>query len=207
MDFFYGHTSGNSARSAMALYETGADFNARLLDVKAGANKTPEYLAVNPMGKIPGFTDGALHLWESNAINWYLAEKYPQARLLPETPAGRADVHRWIFFQVGHISPAAAPLFRGLHPRVAAYWGFKPDEPAIEQGKKELTRFLPVLEQQLKAREYLAGAFSVADIAYVPHLTLLAEMGYALPPATAAWLAKLQARPSWQKAKQLVTAP
>src|SRR5947207_2221710 len=115
MDLYYGRMSGNSARAFFGLTEIGVSFRPHVLDARGGENKSPEYLAVNPMGKIPSLTDGDFKLWESNAINWYAAEKFPEKRLVPSTPEGRADVHRWLFFQSAHVSPACIPVFRATN--------------------------------------------------------------------------------------------
>src|SRR5207253_5012395 len=85
MDFYYGRMSGNSSRAALGLAETRVAYQPHVLDTHRGENRAAAYLAVNPMGKIPALVDGELILWESNAINWYLAEKFPQARLLPQS--------------------------------------------------------------------------------------------------------------------------
>src|SRR5438132_322580 len=148
MDLYFGRMSGNSARAFFGLTETGIPFRQHILDAKGGENQSPAYLAVNPMGKIPSLTDGEFKLWESNAINWYAAEKFPQARLLPDSLEGRADVHRWLFFQSAHVSPACIPVFRAITPRVLAFWGGSAPAPqAVESARKELSRFLPVLEE------------------------------------------------------------
>src|SRR3989442_5645975 len=162
MDFYYGAMSGNSARVAFGLAEAGAKCQPRLLDTRKGENRSPEYLAVNPMGKIPSLVDGALKLWESNAINWYVAEKFPAARLLPSSIEGRAEVHRWLFFQTAHFSPPAVTVFRATHPRVKAFWGGEPEEAAVAAARKELARFLPVLERRLSACDMLAGVRSLS---------------------------------------------
>ncbi len=95
MDFYYGRVSGNSARVAFALNEAGLTYTSHLLDTSSGQNRSAEYLSVNPMGKIPSLVDGSFKLWESNAINWYVAEKFPDARLLPrKSLEGRASVQR-----------------------------------------------------------------------------------------------------------------
>src|SRR5919206_5170440 len=99
MDFYFGRMSGNSARAAFGLVEAGASFEPHLLDIARGDNKAAAYLAVNPMGKIPALVDGELRLWESNAINWYVAEKFPSAGLVPASAEARASVLRWLFFQ------------------------------------------------------------------------------------------------------------
>jgi glutathione S-transferase len=206
MDFYYGRMSGNSARAALGLEEAGAAYQPHLLDVGRSDNRTPAYLAVNPMGKIPGLVDGDLRLWESNAINWYVAEKLPQSRLLPASVEGRASVQRWLFFQAAHVSPACIPVFRATNQRVQEFWKTKGDPQAAEAGRKELARYLPVLEAALAEGEWLAGGFSLADIAYVPHLALIEEGGFDLAPypRTRAWLERLQSRPAWRKVQEMI---
>jgi glutathione S-transferase len=110
-------------------------------------------MVLNPMGKVPALLDGATALWESNAINWYLAEGHPEARLLPTTPAGRASVQRWLFFQAAHVSPAATAVNRELSARHRRYWRLQPDPRAAEVGQQELSRYLPVLESALAGRD------------------------------------------------------
>lgn len=206
MDLFYGAFSGNSSRAIFGLEESGLAYNARAIDARGGENKSAAYLAVNPMGKIPALTDGALRLWESNAINWYAAEKAPHARLIPSSLAGRASMQRWLFFQAQHVTPASIQLFRATNSRMQAFWQFKPDLQAAEQGRKELARYLPVLDQALADRDWLERDFSLADIAYAPHLWLIAEGGFDFTPypAVRAWLDRLLARPAWRKTEELV---
>ncbi len=209
MDFYYGRFSGNSARAAFGLEEIGAPYRPRLLDVKGGENRGPAYLGINPMGKIPALVDGDLRLWESNAINWYAAEKFPRAGLLPGTPEGRASVHRWLFFQSAHVTPACVPVFRATNDRVKAYWKAEVDPQALEAGRKELARYLPVLEEALEGRVWLERDLSLADIAYAPHLLLVAEGGFdfAPYPRVRSWLDRLRERPAWQKVQQMIFGP
>ncbi len=206
MDFYFGRMSGNSARAAFGLTEAGAPFRPRLLDTRKGENRSPDYLAVNPMGKIPALVEGALRLWESNAINWYAAERFPGARLLPGSIEGRARVQRWLFFQAAHVSPACIPVFRATNARVQAFWQTTGDPQSAEAGRKELARYLPVLEAALADRDWLEGEFSLADVAYAPHLALTAEGGFDLAPwpRVRGWLDRLTARPAWRKSAELV---
>lgn len=206
MDFYFGRMSGNSARAAFGLTEAGAPFQAHLLDTRSGENRSAAYLAVNPMGKIPALVDGALKLWESNAINWYAAERFPKAHLLPASTEGRARVQRWLFFQAAHVSPACVPVFRAANARVQAFWQTSGDAQAAEAARKELARYLPVLETALANRDWLESEFSLADIAYAPHLELIAEGGFDFSPypGVRAWLDRLLARPGWRKTAELV---
>ena len=204
MDFYYGRMSGNSARVAFALAEAHVEHTAKLVDTRAGANRAADYLAVNPMGKVPALVDDKLVLWESNAINLYLAETHP--RLLPPTRTGRARMHQWLFFQAAHVSPACITVFRGTNPRIQSFWGTSADAAAVDAARRELARFLPVLDEALAGDAWLAGAFSLADIAHAPHLHLAAESGFDLAPYPhlAGWLGRIRSRPSWQIAEQLI---
>lgn len=208
MDLYYGRNSGNSARAVFGLHEAGITFRPRLINPRAGENRSTDYLAINPMGKIPALIDGAFHLWESNAINWYAAEKHPEAKLLPGSIEGRAAVQRWLFFQSAHVSPACLQVFRTTNARMRVYWGNQPDALTAEAGLKELARYLPVLEAALEGRDWLETSFSLADVAYVPHLTFVAEGGFdfAVYPRIKAWLERLWARPAWRKTFELVVA-
>ncbi|HTO97692.1 MAG TPA: glutathione S-transferase family protein [Myxococcales bacterium] len=206
MELYFGSMSGNSARAAFGLLEAGVPFRQHRLDTRGGENRSPAYLAINPMGKIPALVDGSFQLWESNAINWYAAEKNPGARLLPPSLEGRARVQRWLFFQTGHVTPACVPVFRAGNARVQAFWQTKGDAQAAESGRKELSRYLPVLDAALAGKEWLEGDFSLADVAYAPHLALVAEGGFDLSawPRLRAWLDRLLARPAWRKAAEMV---
>lgn len=206
MDFYYGRISGNSARAAFGLIEAGATFQPRFVDTRGGENRLTDYLLINPMGKIPALVDGALNLWESNAINWYAAEKFPKASLLPSSPERRASVQRWLLFQTGHVTPACIAVFRATNARVQAFWQTTVDPHALEAGRKELARYLPVLESALANRNWLEGDFSLADIAYAPHLLMVGEGGFDFSPYPRVrdWLDRLQVRPAWKKSAEMI---
>src|SRR5688572_2818709 len=206
MDFHFGKNSGNSARVAFALYEARVPFTPHALHVPTGDSRSASYLALNPLGRVPALVDGTTALWESNAINWYIAERQPAAELLPATPAGRASVQRWLFFQAAHVSPASGPIHITLSTRHRSYWGRQPDAAAAEAGQRELARYLPVVDQALAGRDWLESRFSLADIAYAPHLAFLLEDGFdfSATPHLHGWLRRLLARPAWQQARALV---
>ena len=206
MDLYCGRMSGNSARAAFGLAEAGAGHQMKVLDTRKRENLDPAYLAINPMGKIPSLVDGDFKLWESNAINWYAAEKRPAARLVPDSIEGRASVHRWLFFQAAHVTPACITVFRNTNERVKAYWNPPLDPKALEAARKELARFLPVIESALGDREWLERAFSLADIAFTPHLALVAEGGFDFSPypRLRAWLTRLTDRPAWRQTWELL---
>ncbi|RYZ07801.1 MAG: glutathione S-transferase family protein [Myxococcales bacterium] len=203
VDFFFGRNSGNAARSALALYEAGVDFVPHALDLRKP--RGPEYLALNPLGKVPTLIDGEAQLWESNAINWYVAEKYAP-HLLPASAEGRAAVLRWAFFQASHVSPAATAVHRSINPAHVRYLGQHTNAQEAEQGRQELARFLPVLESALMHSDWLVQQYSLADIAYAPHLGFLVQYGFDFPntPRVKAWLERLRQRPAWLKTEALV---
>ncbi|MET0343107.1 MAG: glutathione S-transferase family protein [Polyangiales bacterium] len=204
VDFYFGKNSGNAARTALALFELEVPFEPHAIDLRKP--RDPAYLALNPNGKVPTLVDGATTLWESNAINWYLAEKNPGAGLLPATHEGRASVLRWAFFQTAHVSPAATAVHRSLNPAHVRYLKQHTDAQEAENGRKELARSLPVLESALAEADWLLGAYSLADIAFAPHLGFLVQHGFDFPgtPRVRAWLERIRARPAWQKAHALV---
>jgi glutathione S-transferase len=154
VDFYYGRVSGNSARAAFGLHEAGAHYTPHHVYTPSGENRSAPYMAINPVGKVPALTDGEVRLWESNAINWYAAEKHPESRLLPSSFPGRASVQRWLFFQTGHVSPACAHVFRATNTRMQKFWNLHGDVQSLEAGRKELARYLVVLEQALEGRDW-----------------------------------------------------
>jgi len=117
MELYFTHTSGNSGRCVFTLLESGIDWKQHRLDPHSGETRTAEYRAVNPMGKVPTLVHDKLVLWESNAINWFIAQKHPEAQLLPKSIEAQAAVQQWMFFQGAHqdIRHLASRVARSLH--------------------------------------------------------------------------------------------
>lgn len=161
--------------------------------------KDQHYLALNPSGKVPTLIDDdGFVLWESAAILLYLAEKGPQSALLPKSAAARAETTRWLFFAANHIQPWLSLLGqeRLLKPRQ----GKPSDDHLIALAERELARFLPILNAALSEREYLAAAFSVADIALGAGLEGCEARGVSLDGYShlVSWRERLRARPAWR---------
>jgi len=164
------------------------------------------YLAVNPMGKIPALVDGKLRLWESNAINWYVAEKLPQSRLLPPSIEGRASVQRWLFFQAAHVTPACIPVFPRHEPARA---GVLEDEgrSAGRRGRpQELARYLPVDRGRsgggrLARRRVLSRGHCLRP---APGADRRRRVRLRALPRVRAWLARLQSRPAWRRVAEMI---
>src|ERR1044072_1294622 len=145
------------SRSFTALWlmeETGQPYERVLTDISTGAQRTPEYLAINPMGKVPALQDGDATLAEAAAICAYVAERFPEAGLAP--PSGhpaRAKYLYWLFFAPGCIEPAMVQIATKMEMNsVAAGWG-------------EASRVFDVLDRALQQGPWLLGErFSAADI-------------------------------------------
>lgn len=198
MDLYTFPISPNGKRVRVAAAEIGAPLESKSLDFLKGEQRTPDYLALNPMGKAPTLTDGDFALWESGAIMCYLAQSKPNP-LWPDDARRRADTLRWMFFCSCHVDPYFTTLVveRFQKPRRNE----PTDEAQVAAADRWLKRFLPVLEAQLGKTEYVAGSFGLGDIVLGCSLELSPMLRYDLTPYPniGAWLARLQSRPTWYK--------
>ena len=197
------HSAGfspNGKRVRICAAELGVPLEQVTIDFTKGDNRAPEYVALNPMGKWPTLTDGPFALWESGAIMWYLARKEGSESLVPREPQAEADTLRWLFFCSCHIDPYFTALV--VERFIKARRGAAADEALAAEAERWLARFLPVLEQQLAAREYVTGRFGLADIALgcTVELAPLVKLDLAAYPNVRSWLSRLAARESWRKA-------
>ena len=190
----------NGRKISIMLEEIGLPYTLKPVDIGHGEQRTPEFLAVSPNGKIPGIVDhdaegGPLALFESGAILTYLADR--SGLLLAPSGAARYGALSWTCWQVGGLGPMLGQL--GYFSRQP-----EPNVAAIERYSTECGRLLHVLEDRLSAAPFLAGdAYSIADIAAYPWTAAaLSMLQQALPedaralPATAAWLETIGARPA-----------
>lgn len=175
--------------------ETGVPYERVLIDIHKGSQRTLEFLAVNPMGKVPALADGDATLAEAAAICAYVAERYPQARLAPEL----GDEHRakylyWLFFAPSCIEPAIAQIATKMElSSVAAGWG-------------DSQRVFDVLEAALEEGPWILGEkFSAADIAIGSGLNFAVRSFKMVParPAFDLYLDRCVARPAFQRAEEL----
>jgi glutathione S-transferase len=192
--------SSNCKKVRVCAAELGTPLELVNLNVAAGANKAPDYLALNPMGKVPTLVDGDFVLFESAAICAYLCSKVPGQTLWPQEPRAQAEVLRWLLWGSWHVLPWAGAIVieRVIRPRQ----GQPVNEAAVAYALAELDRFVPVLDARLAEQEFAAGAFSVADIALGCGIerVAVAKLDLAPWPRVAAWLQRLQARDSWKRA-------
>ncbi|MDE0717183.1 MAG: glutathione S-transferase N-terminal domain-containing protein [Rhodospirillaceae bacterium] len=163
----YTWSTSNGRKASIMLEELGADYTLHPIHIGKGDQFTPEYLAINPNGKIPAIVDsdgpgGApITVFESGAILIYLAEKF--GRFLPAEPVARMEVIQWLMFQMGGIGP----IFGQVHHFLRAA---KEKVPyGIERYGTEARRLYGVLDRRLDGRDHLAGdGYSIADIATWP---------------------------------------
>lgn len=189
--------SGNGRKVHMFLEEVGAQYQLSRLDLLKGEQKNPQYLKLNPNGKVPTLVDDRFVLWESNAILLYLAEKFPQAKLLPTGAQDRARVFQWLLFEQTTFRPPLSLLMRQTRFTLAD----RRDQKAIDQGWSEVRANMDILQSALSGRDYIGGTLSVADIAVLPYVYLAQDLGTDLSawPTVAAYYQRLSARPTWQK--------
>lgn len=157
----YGYRNGRTLRALWTLEEAGAPYEYVEVDVLRGEGKAGWFLQINPAGKVPVLVDGDLVLSESAAICLHIAERYPDARLLP--PPGtnaRSECFRWISFILTELD---APLWTIAKHRFALA-ADKRVPAVIETAKWEFGEAVALLAQGLGEREWLCGAFSVADV-------------------------------------------
>jgi glutathione S-transferase len=201
----YGSTnkkSFNTLKIRAALAEAGAKYEFVPVDLDKGENKTPEFLAINPHGKVPVLTDGEFALPESNAILWYVAETHPASGLVPPNDGSRAAIRarariaQWMDF-------AQTTLYAAY----ADWWNYALDakerNPALaEKALGRIHRGLGVMESVLATRPYIATPdFSVADLSNASMVFALKRRLPDDPLAKyerlRAWYDRLAARPSF----------
>lgn len=183
-------TSGNCHKVRMALDILGLPYEWREIDVMKGESRTPEFLAMNPNGKVPVLAiDGTTFLPESNAILWYLGEGTP---LVPASRLERAHALQWMFFEQYSHEPAIAVA------RFIRCFLKKNDDPRLPDLTKKGDAALGVMERHLATHDYFAGnALTVADLALFGYTHKAADGGFDLAryPAVSAWVARCYQHP------------
>lgn len=193
----------NGLKLKLFLEEATLPYRAIPVDIGKGEQHRPEFLKVSPNNKIPALVDhdppdrGApLSLFESGAMLLYLAEK--SGKFIPADVRGRAEVLQWLFWQVGGLGPMAGQNghFRVYAPTEIAY--------AIERYTKEVNRLYGVMNQRLADREFLAGSYSIADIACYPWIVPHQPQGQNLEdfPHLKRWFGVIAARPATMRTYQ-----
>ena len=191
----YGAPMGSSGRTRWMIEECGVPYEYEVVNLRDEATRAKYVAEVHPGGKIPYLIDGDVRLFESMAINYYLAERY-KPELVPSDPVERAKAYQWSFWALSNLQPEALTALRHtvmLPPE-------KRDPAQAEAGKKGCRRFLDQLEAEL-AGEYLVGdRFTIADLNCGSVVNFPLRMGIEGGPKTSAWIERLRARPAYQKA-------
>ena len=211
----YSLPTPNGVKVSIMLVETGLAYEPHTINIGADETWTPEFLALNPNGKIPAIIDPdgpggrPLGLWESGAILIYLAEK--TGRLLPADPALRYQTIQWVMWQMGAVGPMFGQL--GFFHKFAGreYEDKRPRERYVKESK----RLLGVLESRLKDRDWIMGdEYTIADIAtlgWVRNLVGFYDAGalveYAALEHVPAWLARGLERPAVQRGLEIPKRP
>ncbi len=194
----YGISASRAFRSIWAIEEVGIDYEHVPTSFRGDA-QAPEYLDINPNGRIPALVDGDLQLCESMAINLYLARKYG-GRLMPADAEGEAQANQWSVWAISEIEP--------LQMQIVVQKFFTPeeqrDEGVVARAEKALVRPLDVLDARLAHQTYLLGeSFSIADLNVAGVMDLLSMVEFNLDSWSNVqrWLAACRERPSYGKAK------
>ncbi len=192
--------SPNGKRVNICAAEVGATLDQVEVNFSKGDNRSPEYLAMNPMGKAPTLHDGEFVLWESAAILCYLAQTNADGKLWPKDPRAVADTLRWMFFGSCHLDPYFTTFMveRFIKPRRGA----QPDEERVRVAEEWVGRFVAILDGHLSTHEYVTRQFGLGDIVLGCTLELSPLVKYDLAPYpnVRRWLERLQSRDSWRSA-------
>ncbi|MBU4434893.1 MAG: glutathione S-transferase N-terminal domain-containing protein [Alphaproteobacteria bacterium] len=211
----YSLPTPNGVKASIMLEEIGLPYEPHLINIGANETWIPEYLALNPNGKIPAILDPdgpdgkPVALWESGAILLYLAEK--TGKLLPKDPIARIETLQWVFFQMAAVGPMFGQM--GFFHKFAGkdYEDKRPRDRYAAESK----RLLGVLEGRLADRKFIMGDdYTIADIAllgWVRSIDGFYEAGelvdYASLKHVPAWLERCLARPAVQRGLQIPALP
>jgi glutathione S-transferase len=186
----------NGWKASITLEELGLPYEVHVVNLMAGDQKQPDYLKINPNGRIPAIVDrdeDGFAVFESGAIMIYLAEK--AGRLLPSDRRGRSRVVQWLMFQMGGVGPMmgqANVFFRYFPEKI---------QPAIDRYQNESRRLFEVLNGRLADSEWLADDFSIADIANWSWVRTYRWSGVSIEGLEhlQRWLAAMNARPACRR--------
>jgi GST-like protein len=193
----YTAATPNGWKISIALEEMGLPYEVRVIDFATQEQKADWYVRLNPNGRIPTLEDEGFILFESGAILIYLAEK--TGKFLPQDVYGRSRVIQWLMFQMSGVGPmmGQANVFLRYFPeKIPA---------AIERYQREVTRLFGVLDRQLASHEYIAGEYSIADMALWPWVSGYEWSGVSVAEFASLqrWLSLVGARPAVQAGRDV----
>jgi len=187
--------SPRARKPRIVLAEKGLQYEKVNIDITKGEQKKPEYLAINPYGKVPALQDNGMTVYESSIVMEYLNDKYPNPPLMPADAGQRARARVLM-----HLGDNA---YDGALGAIVGEVFFKPkgqaDQNVIAKAKQDLTACFERLERDLGSNDYLVGTFSLADICFATWAPLFGPLQVEVPSQCSkvnAWLARLKERPS-----------
>jgi len=196
----YTAATPNGHKVSIVLEELGLPYRVHALSFDKKEQKSADFLKINPNGRIPAIVDranGDFAVFESGAILIYLAEQ--TGKLMPSDPKGRSLVLQWLMFQMGGIGP--------MQGQANVFFRYFPEklQGAIDRYQHETRRLYEVLDTRLQGVEFLAGEYSIADIATFPWVRGYEWSGVSVEGLTALqrWMATLEARPAVQRGLQV----
>ena len=196
----FGMSKSRTFRVLWMAEELGLEYEHIPVDIGDQGTGSAEFLSINPNGRIPAIQDGELTLFESMAINLYLARQYP-GRMMPDNPEDEARVIQWSFWAVNELEPGLLTLLRHR----ATYPEDQRDPQLADATEKELARPLAVLDQALVGKTYLVGEhFSAADlnVASVMAWAKASKVDFSAFPHVAAWMEQCLGRPASRAARR-----
>ncbi len=202
MRLYYHPLSSNSRRVLLTAHQLGLDLDLVAVDLTRAEHKTPDYLRINPNGRVPTLVDDGFELWESHAIMQYLADKSPEQDIYPRDISARADVNRWLFWSAYHFAPAAALIIKERVSKPILGTSEPPDPAEIARGEAALPAAARVLDQHLEGKQWIAqDRLTLADFAIAAPLMHAARAQ--LPVAEfghlQAWFSRVRALEAWAK--------
>jgi len=193
----YTAATPNGWKVSIALEEMGLPYEVRVIDFATKEQKADWYVKLNPNGRIPALDDDGFVMFESGAILIYLAEK--TGRFLPRDVHGRSRVLQWLMFQMSGVGP--------MMGQANVFFRYFPEKipPVIERYQREVMRLFGVLDRQLASHEYIAGEYSIADMALWPWVSGYEWSGVSVAefPNLERWLALVGARPAVQAGRDV----
>jgi len=197
----YGSPQNRAFRTFWMLEELGLDYESTPLDTQAGETRTADFLKINPNGHVPTLVDGSQVVWESMAINLYLAKKYGGA-LAPTSIEEEAAAYQWSFWAITEVEPSL--LAYAMHTQ------FLPeaerDPKAAKEGGEKVGSAMGVLDAELEGRSFLSGeAFRVADLNVAAVVSWTSLMGYDLADRqhVQRWLGECLGRPAAKRVQAM----
>ena len=201
MRLYHHPMSFNARRAVMAALYLGTKVDLQVVDLSKGEQRKPEYLRVNPTGRVPALDDDGFFLSESHAIMQYLADKTPGQSVYPTEVRARADVNRWLFWSAQHFGPAIGILNWERFVKKIIGAG-DPDPAAIQRGETLVIENARVLDRHLEGKRWIAGdALTLADLALAA--PLMATEHAKLPVKDfvhiRTWFGRVQELEAWKK--------